>query len=160
MKKEETNENEFLQELSPKLFDKRLTNNPSPPEGYFDGLADSVMNKIDAEANRKRRGKLIRIVNYKNIAIAAGIAVILALIPYLKSTNGDPVSETQIAAITIPANTEIDDLTAYLDENDLYGALENEGFENLSIDPEITEDQIIDYLLLEDINEDLLFETR
>ena len=160
MKKEESNDIEFLQELSPKLFENRITNKPNPPAGYFEVLADSVMDRIDVETNKNRSGKIIRLVNYKNIAIAAGIAVILAVIPYLNSTTDDNTVTTETAAITIPADAEIDDLTGYLDENDLYSALENEGFEDISLYENITEDQIIDFLLVEGINEELLFETR
>lgn len=160
MKKEESNDFEFLQELSPTLFENRITNKPNPPSGYFEGLADSVMDRIDADTNRKRSGKIIRLVNYKNIAIAAGIAVILALIPYLTSVVEDKSVAPEIAAVTIPADTKIEDLSVYLDENDLYSALENEGIEDLTLDEDISEDQIIEFLLSEGINEELLIEIR
>ncbi|NEN24845.1 hypothetical protein G3O08_15185 [Cryomorpha ignava] len=159
MKKEENSENEFLQELSPLLFDKRIAVDAEPPAGYFDGLTDQITDKIIAEDGRNSRGrtKIIQFVNFRNLAVAAGIAVIIALIPFFNSNN---IDQTLRSELVINTDTEISELNEYIDESDLYSAFEENEFSKTAVSEDLNEEEIIDYLIREDYNEELLIEMR
>lgn len=158
MKKEENNENEFLQELSPLLFDKRIAIDAEPPQGYFDDLNDKIKYRIISEEAKKNRGgaKIIQFINVRNLAIAAGIAVIIALIPFFTSNN---IDQKQTSELIINPETTLAELNEYFNESDLYSAFEAQSL-NLSEVKNLNEDEIIDYLIREDYNEELLFEMR
>ncbi len=159
MKQDENNENEFLSELSPRLFNRKIALEAEPPEGYFDTLSEKVMNRIALEdAKRKgKQGRLFKFVNYRNLAIAAGFALILAIVPFYKSIFESKNNVATMNELNIPANAEIDDLDSYIDDPELFEALAESELTIFKLTP-YQSDVIIDYLMYEDYNEDLLLE--
>lgn len=159
MKKEENNEHEFLKELSPLLFEKRIVINPEPPIGYFENLSDEILSKIEAGESKRYSGsaKIIQFINIRNIAIAAAIALLIALIPFCTSQNSLPI---QTSEIVIDSETEIAELNEYVDESDIYSAFSADEISNISVTNSLNDEDIINYLMYEDYNEDLLIEMR
>ena len=159
MKQDENTENEFLSELSPRLFNKKIAVKADPPEGYFDTFPEKMKNRIAFEnvKSTPKQGKLLKFVNYRNLAIAAGFALILSLLPFLKSVDESENNVASVNDIYIPATTEINDLDGYFEDSEIIEALaesENTIFKPTSYQSDV----IIDYLMYEDYNEDLLVE--
>lgn len=159
MKKEENIENEFLKELSPLLFDKRIALNAEPPEGYFEDLNSKIKSKIYLEEAKENRGgsKVMQFVNFRNLAIAAGIAVIIALIPFFKSND---IDQNKTSELVINSETTLAELNEYVDESDLYSAFDEHSITNFTDAKNLNDEEIINYLMREDYNEELLIEIR
>ncbi|MGB6035156.1 MAG: hypothetical protein WBG42_02725, partial [Cryomorphaceae bacterium] len=93
MSEQGNNDKEFLKDLAPSLFSEEMEKKREIPEGYFDSLEDQVMAKIKHEEVEEPKGKVRRLINYRNLSIAAGLALLLALIPLLKENSGQDASE-------------------------------------------------------------------
>lgn len=160
MKKEENTEDEFLKDLSPRLFEKRIAMDTEPPEGYFENLPDAVMDKIQAlpEKGNKSSAKIIRFVNIRNMAIAATAAVFLALIPYFKLVFDSGTKSIESSEYAMYAENNFIDFDPYADEDDLYNALAEEGIYTILNTESLTDDDIIEYLIREGYNEELILE--
>lgn len=160
MKKEENTEDEFLKDLSPRLFEKRIALNSEPPEGYFENLPDTVMDKIQAIPEKEKRSsaKIFQFINIRNMAIAATAAIFLALIPYFKSAFNSDTEPIESSEYAIYFESDDIDFDTYADEDDLYNALAEEGIYTILNTESLTDDEIIEYLIREGYNEDLILE--
>lgn len=159
MKNEENSEIEFLKELSPVLFEKKIAVDANPPEGYFDTLSEKITSKIRQNESVKTGSEFSigKYINFRNLAIAASVAVILALIPFFRSNTIDTAQPSELA---INPEIEIAEISEYIDESDLYEVFESEEFSNFSISENLNDDEIINYLIREDFSEQLLLEMR
>lgn len=159
MKNEENSEIEFLKELSPVLFEKKIAVDANPPEGYFDTLGEKITSKIRQDDSVKTGSEFSigRFINFRNLALAAGVAVILALVPFFRSNTIDTAQLTELA---INPEIEIAEISEYIDESDLYDVFESDEISNFSISENLNDDEIINYLIREDFSEQLLLEMR
>lgn len=160
MKKEENTEDEFLKDLSPRLFEKRIALDSEPPKGYFENLPNRVMDKIHSlpEKRNKPSAKIIQFINIRNVAIAATAAVFLAIIPYFTSVFNSDIDPIDANNSQMYANYDLIDLDTYPDDADLYDALATEGIYTILNTQSLTDDEIIEYLIREGYNEDLILE--
>jgi len=157
-------EKEYLEELAPSIFKKKIQSNEKPPEGYFDTLGDRVMNRIDAENSHRQNmpeKKAVKLVNWKNVGVAAAIAAVIATAQffYMYTQQDDPVAEK--SEISIPQDFGSTTVEDYLSEEDIYEAFAASDIRagEILTDEEIIEDEIIiDYLLQEDLSEELIIE--
>lgn len=160
MKKEENTEDEFLKDLAPGLFEKKIVLDTKPPKGYFDNLPDMVMDKVHAipENKGKSSAKIIQFINIRNMAIAATAAIFLALIPYFKMALNADTDTIDSSEYSMYSENNFIDFDTYVDEDDLYEALAAEGIYTLLNTESLTDDEIIEYLIREGYNEDLILE--
>jgi hypothetical protein len=159
---EDNNDREYLKELAPRLFSKEMDGTREIPEGYFDSLEGQVMAKINSETGSEPAGKVRSLINFRNLSIAAGLALLLALIPLLQENNGQDASELT-ASFDNQLETISEDAAAlYLaEEYDLESiAMDIELDETeVSSDDDLTEDEILNYLLDSEISESALYES-
>jgi len=158
------NEKEYLEEMAPRLFEKKLEVKDKPPEGYFDTLGDRVMNRIDAENSHRQHmpeNKTVKLINWKNIAAAAAIAGIIgtAQFMYLFTKQDDPVAEK--IETSFPEELGSTSVEDYLSEEDIYDAFAASDLNTSSIlteEEEIEDEVIIEYLLQEDLSDEWIIE--
>ncbi len=164
MKEKDTTEEDYLQELSPTLFPKRKDFERTAPDGYFDSLSGKVLSKSGIEeANGK--GKIFHILNYRNLAIAAGLALLLASIAYLRSqSNGATQTGRAIATVTTDSSASellgMDDQSyvTLLSDELIYEAYNDDQYATISLNEELNDEMLVEYLISEGVSYDLLFE--
>ena len=160
MNSQDQNENEFLRELSPTLFDQKQHADDTPPEGYFDEFPDRMMARIEKDSHNTSHRRIPSYINFRTLSIAAGFALILALIPYFKTAlQSDTESTETIASINKSLN-KIDTkvLANYIDTEDLYSIVDLENATLSLPQPETDSDVIIDYLMDEGMTDQLFLE--
>ncbi|MEM9051044.1 MAG: hypothetical protein AAGC47_03230 [Bacteroidota bacterium] len=161
MSENDKNEKEYLRELAPNLFNEKREGEREIPEGYFENLESEVLKKI--QVDRDESTPVRRLVNYRNIAIAAGFAILLAAIPFLKEAfESSPGEMAESAADEI--NTESiseNDVALYLaDEYDLESIAMDYDLEFESeTEGDLTHEEILDYLIDSEISESLIYES-
>lgn len=174
------NENENIENQAPNLFglkgrnsfktpknyfseleDKIMTENTSlsefknkqsfkTPEGYFEGLTA----KIEANATSKK-GKLITLFSYKNLAYAATVAVIVTLSFFMYNKGGEEVTVLTNDTLLAENTVAFEDLTLedYFDEiTDQTINLDAIEFEEVNLEEVETDDEYS--VLLEEIELD------
>lgn len=163
MDKETRSENEFLKETAPLLFEKKIEVDAAPPEGYFDSLPAKMSARIASEfsgngeerkAKEKPKG-LLRYINFGNIAAAAAVALIIALVPAIRNLTQTPAADHFFAEALTAEEAE-----AYFDwfgdEDELYELLRSESeidlFAELSFTDYMTDDDIENYLIREGVS--------
>lgn len=164
MNKDHDSEREYLKELAPSLFEKKIEAQDRAPKGYFDTLGDRVMNRIDAENSHRQnlpKKKTVKLINWKNIAAAAAIAGIIATAQfmYLFTKQDAPVAEK--TNTSFPEELGTLDMETYLSEEDIYEAFASSDLSAGSIlteEDELEDELIIEYLLQEDLSEELIIE--
>lgn len=161
MTPQDKNENEFMRELSPTLFDQKQRAEDTSPEGYFEEFPDRMMARIENENTKESRRHIPSYVNYRPLSIAAGLALILALIPYFKTVlQGDKGTTETISSTNISIKEmDSDVLASYIDTEDLYATIDLQN-NSLSLpQPNTDSDAIIDYLIDEGMTDQLFLET-
>jgi hypothetical protein len=156
------NDKEFLKDLAPSLFSEEMEKKREIPEGYFDSLEDRVMAKIKSEKASEPAGKVRSLINFRNLSIAAGLALLLALIPLLKENNDQDTSELSASFDNQLEAISEDAAALYLaEEYDLESiAVDIELDETeVSSDEDLTEDEILNYLLDSELSESDLYES-
>lgn len=158
MSEEKNNDKEYLKDLAPLLFSKKQDEARKVPEGYFESLEDQVMAKIKQEEVVEPKGKVRRLINFRNLAIAAGLALLMALIPFLKEPSPDEVARVEVELESISE----DAVQLYLvEEYDLESIAADISFESIDIsdNEEFSEEEILNYLLDSEISESLIYES-
>ena len=162
MSEQDKKEKNYLKELAPRLFSKEMDESREIPEGYFDSLEDQVMANINRETTSEPAGKVRSLINIRNLSIAAGLALLLALIPLLKENTAQNSAELT-ASFDYQLDTISEDAAVlYLaEEYDLESiAVDIELDEaDVSSDDGLTEDEILNYLLDSEISESVLYES-
>ena len=155
------NEKDYLKDLAPHLFREDLEKEREVPEGYFDGLEDRVLAKVRSEEREPEKGKIRRLINYRSVAIAAGLALILALVPYLmqkedaaeiaKEVDFEKVEE-ETAALYLAEEYDMDEI--------FYSELAEDIPEEVYLSEEGLDDEVLmEYLMENDISETLILES-
>lgn len=163
MKEDHNTERDYLKDLAPNLFDRKIDVDEHPPEGYFDTLGDRVMNRIDAENAQKDalgQRKVVKLINWKNIAVAAAIAAVIATVQivYLSEQSDDAIVAEE-STTPLGENFETTDMENYLSDEDIYNAFASSDISAGAIlNDELENDVIIDYLLQEDLSEEIIIE--
>ncbi|MFT5596168.1 MAG: hypothetical protein ACI8QH_000958 [Flammeovirgaceae bacterium] len=158
MSQQDKNEKDYLKELAPNLFSKEMDAGHEVPEGYFESIENQVLSKIDRDSEYKPTGKIGSLINFRNLSIAAGLALLMALIPLLKDTNPAQTASIQSGLQSISE----DAARLYLaEEYDLESIAADIAFESIDIsdDEGLTEEEILNYLLDSEISESLLYES-
>lgn len=162
MSSDKHNEEEFLRDLAPNLFNSKVDMDDAPPPGYFEALPDRVMSKIsDLPIVEPKKGKVISLVNWRNIGIAAGLAILLGLGQTFNWFIPQSPSEisSQANSFSIPQDIELTDLDEYLEADMVYeNYLLSDNQEDIVLNEALTEESILNYLLEENLSEELIIE--
>ncbi|MCH2213540.1 MAG: hypothetical protein MK086_00055 [Flavobacteriales bacterium] len=161
MSENDKNEKEYLRGLASNLFNEKKDSEREIPEGYFENLESEVLKKIQVDQDESTPVR--RLVNYRNLAIAAGFAILLAAIPFLKDSfesSPDEMAESPAEAIRTTSISESDVALYLADEYDLEAIAMDYDLEFESeTASDLTEDEILDYLIDSEISESLIYES-
>jgi len=155
---ETNNDKDYLKELAPRLFSKEMDEKREIPEGYFDALEDRVMSKIKQEEVVEPEGKVRRLINYRNLSVAAGLALLMALIPFLKDSTPDQTAAVEFELESISENAAQLYLAEEYDLESIVYDLDQEDI-TLSEEEELSEEEILNYLIDSEISESLIYES-
>lgn len=165
MNTNDKNEEDYLKDLAPNLFNEELEREKQLPDGYFEGLENRVLAKIKDGNSDLPKGRLRSPVNYRNLAIAAGFALLLALSPFLWNMINDGSTDIQSSEMDSLENLDENEVSLYLaEEYDvdewLYTELKESEIERIKLPNEdISDEEIIDYLLESDLSEKMILES-
>lgn len=169
MNPNEANEEEaaYLRDIAPTLFAEKRKLKDAPPDGYFEGLHARIAEKAKAGKPSNatiptEKAGVMRYMNVQNLAIAAGLAMLLALVPVVKHLMSEPdATQVQTSSLDNYDPDEVLDLLYedWADEEWLLAELAGDEFEPEWIPRDISADEIEDYLIEDDISEAFLFET-
>lgn len=168
------NSNEYLSEIAPNLYKLGKSNDFIVPEGYFDELPNKITNKILSSSEKiKIQSKWVSLLNPKPIAI--GVFTILLFILIFVFTNNIFDNSTNNIIVVNNTNIELDSLVKWFDLDEqqiaeimyinnerakLYSpkmTVNNGESINLNSSKEVFFDDIVNFLMDEDIDEnDLL----
>ncbi|HKL39831.1 MAG TPA: hypothetical protein VJ894_04085 [Cryomorphaceae bacterium] len=155
---ETNNDKDYLKELAPRLFSKEMDEKREIPEGYFDALEDRVMSKIKQEEVVEPEGKVRRLINYRNLSVAAGLALLMALIPFLKDSTLDQTNAGEFELESISEDAAQLYLAEEYDLESIVYDLDQEDI-TLSEEEELSEEEILNYLIDSEISESLIYES-
>lgn len=155
MEPNKNNEAEYLKEISPSLFNEKVKLNPKPPAGYFESFAEKLNEKLPQQEETKVRK--ISVVNLRNLAIAASIAALVALIPFFtQDENLNTVQEDNTYAALAALDLDADDISEYVDLDLIIDeAIEADDFID-EYNTEFTDSEIVTFLMNEGVSEDLI----
>ena len=149
----ESSEHEYLKELSPKLFGQKMNISQGAPDGYFEDLPEKVMDKID-----QREGSISKApgwVNWKNLGLAAGLALAIGLVQYFWYSQVETAPTEAHTAVRDLSNQELNE---FLLEDDIYELYSSEDLEMEGFGLDQSDEEIANYLLSEEITEEMLYE--
>ena len=149
---------EYLKELAPRLFSKEMDEKREIPEGYFDALDDRVMAKINEEEEVEPKGKVRRLINFRNLSIAAGLALLMALIPFLKDSTPVQTATVKVELESISEDSAALYLAEEYDLESIAADIELDETE-VTLDEDLTEEEIVNYLLDSELSESDLYES-
>jgi len=149
---------EYLKDLAPRLFSKEMDEKREIPEGYFDALEDQVMAKIKSEKASEPAGKVRSLINFRNLSIAAGLALLIALFPFLKDSTPDQTAAVEFELESISENAAQLYLAEEYDLESIVYDLDQEDI-TLSEEEELSEEEILNYLIDSEISESLIYES-
>jgi len=161
MSENDKNEKEYLRDLAPNFFNEKLDREREVPRGYFENLESEVLKKIQVSQDQSTPER--RIVNYRNLSIAAGLAILLAVIPFLEDifeSSSDEITDTPAEAISTGSISENDVALYIADEYDLESIAMDY---DLELEPDtkgsLTDEEILDYLIDSEISESLIYDS-
>lgn len=165
-KESQEEEAAYLKEIAPKLFAEKHKVSAEAPDGYFQGLHARIAERAKAgelsnATKHTEKAGVMRYMNVQNLAIAAGLAVILALVPVLNHLiTGGNSPQTQTTGLDDYDPDEVLELLYedWADEEWLLAELAGDEFIPELIPAEISAEDIEQYLIENDISEDFLFE--
>lgn len=155
------NEKDYLKDLAPHLFREDLEKEREVPDGYFEDVEERVLAKVRSKEREPEKGKIRRLINYRSVAIAAGLALILALVPYLmqkeeaaeiaKEVDFEKVEE-EAATLYIAEEYDMDEI--------FFSELTEDIPEEVYLSEEGLDDEVLmEYLMENDISETLILES-
>jgi hypothetical protein len=155
MEPNKNNEAEYLKEISPRLFDKKVKLNPGPPKGYFESFAERLNEKLPKQEETPLRK--ISVVNLRNLAIAATIAALVALIPFFaQDDNLNTLQEDNTYAALAALDLDADDISDYVDMELIIDETIEKDDSDTEYTTEFTESEIVTFLMNEGVSEDLI----
>ena len=145
------------------LNDKIKNSNPfKVPDGYFDTLTERTMSAIRESREQEETPEStlvpVRSLNYKPFLALAAFVIGFAMLAtvMIKLLNTDKVSEDVEIVSTLYADLAAEELDAYMIE---YELSQTEPLElTLTSEEEISSEAIIDYLMMEDIDLNDIYE--
>jgi hypothetical protein len=161
MHENDQQEKEYLKELAPTLFGQKHEILQDAPEGYFEALPDRVLQRIAAE--KQPKGRLIKFVNFRNLAIAAGFALVLAALSFLQHHSSEG-SETHVqvtyAEIDFSDDATLDVLAEMIDGEIIYASALSDGQKSWEISENFEDQDIVDFISDEGLSEEVLYDTN
>jgi hypothetical protein len=164
MNEDPHNEQAYLEEIAPLLFGKKHRIQDHAPEGYFDGLSAKLQERIVKEEGQEAARKSPQgFFNFQNLAIAAGLAVLLALIPLLRQLIAGEEESPAYTQSLVTDGTDADlvfDLVyePWMDEAWIMTAMEEDSLTPVYFSDRIDGEDLENYLLNEGVSEALLIE--
>lgn len=153
---------DYLKDLAPRLFSEEMDKKREVPEGYFDSVEERVLAKLRDDGQEEEGGKVRSLINFRNLGIAAGLAVLLALIPLLKNMTDDRTKiPTASVAVQLESFSEEAVVLYLAEEYDLESIAADIDFAEAVYveDDELSEEEIFDYLLDSEMSESLIYES-
>lgn len=156
-------EESFLEEIAPTLFQKdssgkihKLGLPSAPPAGYFKSMNRQVMGRIHGLPSASAAPRTVKYVNMRNLALAAAIAVIVALVPIVRHMgSGGVPTEIQPALADAHENLWFD----FLGDEELFWELaEPIHFALAALPEDLTAEDIENYLMDENIPEEWIID--
>jgi hypothetical protein len=164
MQENEHNEEAYLKEMAPTLFGAKHQIPSDAPEGYFDALPGRLLQRIGDEKELKRKGRIVRMVSFRNISIAAGLALILAVVPFIREYVGgdDSGSEKAFAEMQLDYSDEatIEAINELVEYDAIYASIDVDEIELWELGENIDDKDIADYLTEEGLREEIYLETN
>ncbi len=156
MKKQNLLDDDFLKEIAPKLFGSKIKHDVQAPLGYFESFAERIQQRLDQDKQTPLPlpNKVINMIGYKKLAIAASVAAIIAISSLWTNDTTEPTAALEWDEATIAVASE------YLNEQDLYSSLEPGDLEliNTSL---YSEEEALDYLIENSTLEELgIYESK
>lgn len=166
MNKDSQNEKDFLKEVAPTLFGNKLKVDEAAPTGYFESLPEILRQRVrnEAEVKSSKPKGILRHINFYNVAIAAGVAVVLALVPAIRHWQGDnQITPAEVETLTY-SEADVDEAYAEMlegyPEADQW-ILETEMVDLIAvttISAGVSTEELEDYLIEEGLSEALILE--
>ena len=152
----EISELEELKKLAPTLSSLKKENHFSVPQNYFDEFPMKIKSRIDEQANASKSFSLSWLFNYKVLA-PTGTCVVLILAGLFLYNPTQSIELEELTAEEIEASFEYYGYPSIDDEllAELYYTEETENESPTNI--ELTEEEIIDYLLDENVDVSQLY---
>lgn len=159
----QSQESKYLQDIAPQLFNPEFREKSRVPEGYFDKFEDRVLDRIHAENPLRKEPQRKRFtINMKNLALAAGLAVLLAIVPYLRETEDSEKTKSsseQIVVIDVSGNRNaIISKSTNFSNDMIYSEISEADLRQISLPPEISNEEIAEYIAAEGISDDVLYD--
>lgn len=161
MHENDKQEKEYLKELAPALFGKKHEILQDAPEGYFETLPEKLLQRIAAE--KRPKGRLIQLVNFRNIAIAAGFAILLAALSFLQHhSNKGTETHVQVtyAEIDFSDDATMDVLAEMIDGEIVYASVLSAEQYSWEINEDFDDQDIVDFISEEGLSEEVLYDTN
>ncbi|MBL4653416.1 MAG: hypothetical protein JKY53_11245 [Flavobacteriales bacterium] len=154
----EISELEELKKLAPTLSSLKKENHFSVPSTYFDEFPMALKNKIDEQENSSKNFSLNWLFNYKLLA-PVGTCIVLILSSLLFYNPTETIELEELTAEEIQLSFEYEGYHTVDDEllAELYYSEEAETTQKNSTTNELTDQEIIDYLLEENIDETQIY---
>ncbi len=151
-----TEESDYLKEIAPRLFgkiEKGSAATRNVPPAYFDAFPAKMMERIRREEETRKGNAAghMRLLNWRNVGIAASLALLLGLLPFLKNQSPDGQAKNPVGYDQVYYDAWI-----YHDNDMLQWALTDEySLDELAainwheqLDPDAIEAFLLDELLL------------
>lgn len=139
-------EKELLREVAPTLF-KRVVHSPvEPPAGYHEAFAERLQHRMAAVATPTPKTRVLHMVSWRNMAIAASVAAAVALVLWPKHQAPTALADIQWDEPALMVALE------YVDDATLYNSLD---LSELHIEPPfvLSEDDAAEYLYPSDFTD-------
>ncbi len=164
---EQKQENAYLKDLAPLLFNDALRRETRAPSGYFETLHDRIVERSEPLSPTQIQKDHVRWpwINYRNIAIAAGLALILGLLPWIHTRTdlplplADPIA---VAAEIFRAQSpqELTDFAYHIDEKLLIQSIDPNILSMPGIPDGISDRELIEYLIYSGVSVEMIYSTH
>jgi hypothetical protein len=161
MHENDQHEEEYLKEMAPILFGKKHEPRQDAPQGYFEALPEKVLQRIAAE--KPTKGRIFQLINFRNLAIAAGFALVLAALSFLQNYSNER-NETHVqvsyAEIDFSDDATMDVLAEMIDSDIVYASALSADQYTWEINEDIDDLDIVDFISEEGLSEEVLYDTN
>lgn len=164
MTSEREQENDYLKDMAPRLYGDDLRSKTRVPSGYFETLDDRLAERVEPftpVSNREDRERWPWI-NFRNIAIAAALAVILGVVSWIdtQSVLEPPITDPIAEAAELFRTQSPQALTLFaqdIDERFLVQNVDPDIFSAPQIPDEITDRELIEYLIYSGVSVEMIY---
>lgn len=167
MASEREQENDYLKDMAPRLYGDDLRSKTRVPSGYFDTLYDRIAEKTEPFTPVSNLGDRDRWpwINYRNIAIAVALAVILGVRAWIDfhAVPDSPITDPIAEAAELFRTQSPQALAHFAHEIDERLLIQNVDPNILStpqIPDGISDRELIEYLIYSGVSVEMIYSTQ